>query len=123
MKITKENYFETIENAKSGSEVVYENLKFIITKDKANTNFKLKSNFFIYLLTLVGIITISLLFVSIFVLADNEQFVSFGMIPMIAMMYFSRKISLYVTERVYKTQIAEFYQILRLYNQQRVSKK
>ena len=123
MKITKENYFEEIEKVKSGNDLQYKNLKFVVTKDHSNTNFKLKSNSLIYFLTLLGIAIISLLFVSVFLLADNEKFVSFGVIPMIAMMYFSRKLSLYFTEKIYKNQINEFFQILKLYNQKKMTKK
>lgn len=122
MKLTRANYFEEIEKIKSGNDLQYKNLKFIVTKDYSNTNFKLKSNPLIYFLTLLGIVIVSLLFVSIFMLADNEQFVSFGVLPMIAMMYLSRKISLYFTEKFYKNQLEEFFQILKLYNQQKITK-
>lgn len=123
MKITKENFFEQIENINSGNTLNYKNLTFLVTRTDSNTNFKLKADVFAYIITLVGLIIITLLFVSVFLLAENEQLVGLGMLPSIAIMYFSKKIALFFTEKLYKNKISEFLQILILYNQEKINKK
>lgn len=123
MEVTRENYYEQIENISSGSTLKYKNLNFEVTKTASNTNFKLKPNMFAYILTLFGLIMVTILFVSIFLLANNEQLVSLGMLPSIAIMYFSKKIALYITEKLYKNDISEFFQVLKLYNQEKIKRK
>ncbi len=122
MKITKENFYECIENTKTKKTIQYKNLAFIITKNRENTNFKLKPNSKIYLGTLTTIIILSLLFTTLFIIEDNEYLVRFGIIPMMGMIYFSKKISLLLTEKIFKNQIIEFYNILKQYNKEKISK-
>lgn len=123
MNITKESYFEQIENIKSGNTLDYKNLKFLVTKTDSNINFKLKPNFFAYSIILVALIIITILFVSIFLLAENEQLMGLGMLPSIAIVYFSKKIALFITEKLYKNKISEFFQLLVLYNQEKLKNK
>ncbi|WHF52397.1 hypothetical protein QGN23_03735 [Chryseobacterium gotjawalense] len=123
MEITTANYFEPIEKIKSGNILKYKNLKFLVTKTDAHTNFKLKPNMFAYIITLVALLIVTLLFVSIFLLADNEQLVGLGMLPSLAVMYFSKKIAMFVTEKLYKNEISDFFQILKLYNQEKIKSK
>ena len=123
MEVTTANYFEPIEKIKSGNTLKYKNLKFVVTKTGANTNFKLKPNMFAYIITLVSLLIFTLLFVSIFLLADNEQLVGLGMLPAMGVMYFSKKIAMYVTEKLYKNEISDFFQILKLYNQEKIKTK
>ena len=123
MEVTLENYYEQIENINSGSTLKYKNLNFEVTKTASNTNFKIKPNRIAYILTLLALIMVTILFVSFFLLANNEQLVGLGMLPSIAIMYFSKKIALYITEKFYKNDISEFFQILKLYNQEKIKRK
>ncbi len=117
MKITSENYYHGIENTKSGENLRYKNLTFLVTKSNSNTNFKLKPNPFTYFLTLITLVCVTMFFASVFLISNNENLVSLGMIPSLAIMYFSRKISTFFTEKLYEKQISEFADILRLYKQ------
>lgn len=123
MKIPKESYLEQIENIKSGNTLDYKNLKFLVTKTDSNINFKLKPNIFAYLMILLTLIIIIILFVSLFLLSENEKMMGLGMIPSIAIVYFSKKIALFLTEKLYKNEISEFFQLLLLYNQERIKNK
>ena len=40
MEVTRENYYEQIENISSGSTLKYKNFTFEVTKTASNTNFK-----------------------------------------------------------------------------------
>lgn len=121
MKINQQNYFEIIENANSGDTINYKNIRFQITKTTNGSNFKLKSNYFIFFLTLIFIVMLNS--VLGILLTQNNNTGSYFILGGLVLIYFIRKISLYFTEKIYSKQIFEFYQILKLYKQRQINEK
>ncbi|WP_379963476.1 hypothetical protein [Epilithonimonas sp. UC225_85] len=121
MEINKINYFEVIENTKSSDIIKYKNVRFEINKTADNSKFTLKSNNLIFFITIVLIVTINL-FLGFFLTRNNSNG-SFFILGGVVILYFIRKISLFLTEKIYSGQIIEFFQILKLYKERQVKEK
>ncbi|HFI4796493.1 TPA: hypothetical protein ACGQK4_002212 [Elizabethkingia anophelis] len=116
MRVNSSNYKEMFSKLGDKDYVSYKQISFNVIKDRHGFTFQLRGNIFCWIIAIISMMLINILIGLAFKDYSGFMYMAGGVI----IVYFARKLSIFITEQIFRSQLVEFYTILSVWNKERM---